>query len=210
MTRKKKCNSKSNSFVAAAEQVCLQPVLEHRQRRGRRNIAWEAIPHLCSSNRKGQLLRKSISIPARRSPSAGTSNGRVPVSVSVPSRCSIEMAERIELVFGTLASFDPSYTVVNGHSDISKKLGYWNVFLNSELRQFRHGTGDAHSVINWTVVGHLVDTTSALRRSTTVCKQSAPHCRQIVTPTPHHSFFTGRMLFLTSNQQCQRVLKAHI
>jgi len=25
---------KSNSFVAAAEQVCLQPVPEHRQRRG--------------------------------------------------------------------------------------------------------------------------------------------------------------------------------
>jgi len=30
---------KSNSFVAAAEQVCLQPVLEHQQRRGRRNIS---------------------------------------------------------------------------------------------------------------------------------------------------------------------------
>ena len=30
MTRKKKCNSESNSFVTAAEQVCLQPVLEHR------------------------------------------------------------------------------------------------------------------------------------------------------------------------------------
>ena len=41
MTRKKKCNSESNSFVAAAEQVYLQRVLEHRQRRGRRNIAWE-------------------------------------------------------------------------------------------------------------------------------------------------------------------------
>ena len=27
MTRKKKCNSESNSFVEAAEQVCLQPVL---------------------------------------------------------------------------------------------------------------------------------------------------------------------------------------
>ena len=53
MTRKKKCNSQSNSFVAAAEQVCLQSVLEHRQRRDRRNIAWQAIPHLCSSNRKG-------------------------------------------------------------------------------------------------------------------------------------------------------------
>jgi len=53
MTRKKKCNSESNSFVAAAEQVCLQPVLEHRQWLGRRNIAWQAIPHLCSSSRKG-------------------------------------------------------------------------------------------------------------------------------------------------------------
>ena len=52
MTRKKKCNSESNSFVTAAEQMCLQPVLEHRQRRGRRNIASQAIPHLCSSNRK--------------------------------------------------------------------------------------------------------------------------------------------------------------
>jgi len=38
MTRKRKCHSKLNSFVAAAEQVCLQPVLEHRQQRGRRNI----------------------------------------------------------------------------------------------------------------------------------------------------------------------------
>jgi len=31
---KSKCQSKSNSFVAAAEQVCLQPVLEHWQQRG--------------------------------------------------------------------------------------------------------------------------------------------------------------------------------
>jgi len=30
MTRKKKCNSESNSFVTAAEQVCLLPVLKHR------------------------------------------------------------------------------------------------------------------------------------------------------------------------------------
>ena len=28
-------------------------------------------------------------------------------------------------------------------------------------------------------------------------------CRQITTPTPHHSTFTGRMLFQTPNQQCQ-------
>ena len=34
-------------------------------------------------------------------------------------------------------------------------------------------------------------------------KQSAPCSRQITTPTPHHSIFTVRMLFLTPNQQCQ-------
>jgi len=28
-------------------------------------------------------------------------------------------------------------------------------------------------------------------------------CRQITTPTPHHSMFTGRMLFLTPNRQRQ-------
>ena len=36
--------------------------------------------------------------------------------------------------------------------------------------------------------------------SWTICKQSAPCCRQITTPTCHHSIFTGRMLFLTPNQ----------
>ena len=39
--------------------------------------------------------------------------------------------------------------------------------------------------------------------SWTICKQSVPHCRQITTPTPHHSMFTGQMLFLTTHQQCQ-------
>ena len=32
----------------------------------------------------------------------------------------------------------------------------------------------------------------------TICRQSAPRCR----PTPHHSIFRGRMLFLMPNQQC--------
>jgi len=32
--------------------------------------------------------------------------------------------------------------------------------------------------------------------SRTICKQSAPHSRQITTPTFHHSIFIGRMLFL--------------
>jgi len=40
--------------------------------------------------------------------------------------------------------------------------------------------------------------------SWTICKQSAHRCRQITTPAPHHSqFFTGQMLFLPPNQQCQ-------
>jgi len=39
--------------------------------------------------------------------------------------------------------------------------------------------------------------------SRTICKQSAPYCRQITTPTPHQSIFTGQMFFLTPDQQCQ-------
>ena len=39
--------------------------------------------------------------------------------------------------------------------------------------------------------------------SWTICKQSAPHSRQITTPTPITSIFTGRMLFLLPNQECQ-------
>jgi len=39
--------------------------------------------------------------------------------------------------------------------------------------------------------------------SWTICKQSAPRSRYITTPTPHRTIFTGQMLFLTPNQQCQ-------
>ena len=35
-----------------------------------------------------------------------------------------------------------------------------------------------------------------------VCK-SAPRSRQITTPAPHHSVFSGRMPFLPPNRQCQ-------
>ena len=34
-------------------------------------------------------------------------------------------------------------------------------------------------------------------------KQSAHRSRQTTTPTPRHLIFTGRLLFLTPNQQCQ-------
>jgi len=39
--------------------------------------------------------------------------------------------------------------------------------------------------------------------SWTTSKQSAPCTRRITTLTPRHSIFTGRMPFLTPNQQCQ-------
>ena len=36
-----------------------------------------------------------------------------------------------------------------------------------------------------------------------ICKSFAPRSRQITTPVPHHSDFTGRMSFLLPNQQHQ-------
>jgi len=92
------------------------------------------------------------------------------VYLSVTSRCSIETAKRIELVFGMRASFHPHYTVLKGNSVISKNKGtsLWNFVLNSGLRKFRQGIlivetcyqlssrkVDALSVINWAVVGQL-------------------------------------------------------
>jgi len=100
----------------------------------------------------------------------GTSHGPVSVRLSVTSRSSAKTDERIELVFGVGASFHPSYTVLKGNSVISKNKGtsLWNFVLKSGLRKFRHGISivetcyqlssrkvDAHSVINWAVVGQL-------------------------------------------------------
>jgi len=39
--------------------------------------------------------------------------------------------------------------------------------------------------------------------SSELCSQFAPRSRHITKPTSHHSIFTGRMFFLTPNQQCQ-------
>jgi len=99
------------------------------------------------------------------------SHGPVSVSLSVTSRCSIETAERIELIFGTWAFFHLSYSVLKGNSVISKNKGtfLWNFVLNSGLGKFRHGISivemcyqlsfrkvDAQSVINWAVVSQLI------------------------------------------------------
>jgi len=39
--------------------------------------------------------------------------------------------------------------------------------------------------------------------SWTICKQSASRSRQITSPAPHRSIFTGWMLFLMPSQQYQ-------
>jgi len=59
-------------------------------------------------------------------------------------------------------------------------MGKTSLDLN-EVRDDRDGSG-----ISWTI-----------------CKQSAPRSRQITTPTPLQSIFTGQMLFVMPNQQCQ-------
>ena len=46
------------------------------------------------------------------------------------------------------------------------------------------------------------ETVSGSGISWAICK-SAPCSRQTSTPAPHHSVFTGRILFLSPNQQCQ-------
>ena len=46
------------------------------------------------------------------------------------------------------------------------------------------------------------ETVSGSGISWDICK-SASHSRQITTPAPHRSFFTGRMPFLPPSQQCQ-------
>ena len=46
------------------------------------------------------------------------------------------------------------------------------------------------------------ETVSGSNISWAVCK-SAPRCRQITTPAPHRSVFTGRVPFLPPNQQRQ-------
>ena len=59
----------------------------------------------------------------------------------------IETTGRIELIFGTEASFHLSHTVVQGKLGISKNYGtfLWNFVPNSGLRKFRHSKSIAFS-----------------------------------------------------------------
>ena len=63
------------------------------------------------------------------------------VCLSVTSRSSVNMAERIELVFGMWAPFYPSFTVLKRNSGISKNKGtsLRHFILNSGLGNFCFG-----------------------------------------------------------------------
>jgi len=91
------------------------------------------------------------------------------VCLSVTSRCSIEAAERIELVFGKRASFHLSHCVKRKFRYLQNRgISLWKFLPNCGLRQlcfrisivetwYRLSSRkvDAQSVINWTDVGQL-------------------------------------------------------
>ena len=84
---------------------------------------------------------------------------------------SVRLSVRHKSVFFWHVSFlHPSYTALKGNSVVSKNKGtfLWNYVLKSGLRKYRHGISiletcyrlssrkvDAHSVINWAVIGQL-------------------------------------------------------
>ena len=75
---------------------------------------------------------------ARRYASVATSHDPVSVCLclclSVTSRCSIEMAERIEVVFRMGASFHPSHTVLKKEIRVSSKIRAFPSELCPKLR----------------------------------------------------------------------------
>jgi len=89
--------------------------------------------------------------------------------------------QRMQLLF--------NHTHLNGFLSRTTWVSWYQKAKTSlDLNDARNGGVLRCSSFSWTICS---------------CKQSAPRCRQITTPTPHHSIFTGRMLFLMPNQQCQ-------
>jgi len=61
--------------------------------------------------------------------------------------------------------------------------------------------GTGMGITQWECEG--MGALTAFLLTSLMCRQSAPHYRRIATPTPHHSIFTCRMLFLKPGQQRQ-------
>jgi len=80
----------------------------------------------------------------------------------------------INVSLPTTLSLHPFY----GFSRTAQLSWYQKDKTSPDLNEARDSGVLGSSGINWTI-----------------CKQSAPGSRQIMAPTPHHSIFTGRMLF---------------
>ena len=132
--------------------------------------------------------------------------------LSVTSRYSIKRDERINMLFSMDASFDQSYAVIYWNSGIYKNKGtsLWNFFLNSWLRQFRHGISivepaieemwtlrswwTGQSLINW------VDNTSEPRRSTAVVCRRDRHALSTARFCRAGQLATGDTCFRSQSQ----------
>ena len=116
--------------------------------------------------------KHTVILPARRYASAGTIamalRLRLSVCLSVTSRCSIETVGRIELVFGTKASFDQAYCEEIQTSAKIRVLPSGTFFLNP--RKFRHAYRSSKCTVNfarqrWTLINWtVVNSASTLNR----------------------------------------------
>ena len=96
---------------------------------------------LCQNFKRTTLTTRLYKVRTNLYPPAPNyENG--PTRLRVYSRCSIKTAERIELVLAWELSFNLSYIVLKGNSDISKNEGtsLRNFIPNSGPRKFRHST----------------------------------------------------------------------
>ena len=124
-----------------------------------------------------------VMTPTWKCPSYLSTMALVTTSLTSPSRYEHSSAYLLQqyntiLLLLLLHPFNGLFSKTTGASRYQK--GKTSLYLTRD-----DGVWDS-SGINWSIY-----------------KQLAPRCRQITTPTPHHSIFTGRMLFLMPSQQCQ-------
>jgi len=94
------------------------------------------------------------------------------------------------------------------YSPTSMHLLWLNLAIHTHTHTYTRLTALCPGLPGWTgkvkPIWNLLkqETVSGSGISWATCK-SAPSSRQITTPAPHHSIFTGRMPFLPPNQQRQ-------
>ena len=95
--------------------------------------------------------------------------------------------------------------VLNKINPINKKQTCIDNKIHTRTHAHTHNRPTAllyHKMVDFLVYRVEQEKVSGSGISRAICK-SAPRTRQITTPAPHYSVFTGRMPFLPPNQQCQ-------